>query len=146
MGKILTQEISKESIYVKMSPWKCKLKLQCDTIIYPPEWGNWKRSYVDPVYSFFGKLLINCNKSFLCLFGLSMYPIMLPVNNDIMLHVFWSSVIWCINIYDYYILLINLLLFYYEMTLPFFLVNLFILIGGQLLYNIVVLFAYIDMN
>lgn len=45
-----------------------------------------------------------------------MYTVMLPVNN-IMLHVFWSSLFWCINIYDYYVLLMNLLLYYYKMTL-----------------------------
>lgn len=35
----------------------------------------------------------------------------------IMLHAFRSSVVGCINIYDYYVLLMNLLLYYYKMTL-----------------------------
>ena len=34
-----------------------------------------------------------------------MYTVLLPMNNNIMLHVFSSSLFWCINIYDYYVLL-----------------------------------------
>lgn len=43
---------------------KCKLKLQCDTTIYPPERLTWNRLYIDLVSSDFGKLLINSKESF----------------------------------------------------------------------------------